>query len=135
VIPVEYRHELVDFEDPRVMPQAVISRFLNNVRRKADWHLNIVQNFHHSITSSQINTVVGYFASFRNFMFIDTNRSDDKVTSQLYFYCERAKEVIQEDAVVKVVYDTFSEGYRIESICIMSSKTWRVKRTIYRMPV
>ena len=113
------------------MPEGVIFSFLASVRRGENWHLNVTQHFHLSVTDQQIKRLYQYFKHYRSYFFIESRADGNRIEVQLYLYRQPFDDVRQDLAIVCIEKDNQYCNYVITAIRLMDAQQWVVKRTLF----
>ena len=124
---------LWELEEPRLYPEAIISRFFNNILDDVSWHQNIISHFHESVNDQQIRKIESFF-KHSYFAWHDTTfgtMSHFDVLKKVYF--RNAKKQLIKDVLFGIEPDKYSESeYRIVGVRVMDFPHWRVKKTVYK---
>jgi hypothetical protein len=119
-------------ENPRVYPDAIVSRFLYDIEDSINWHLHIIRHFNpEHADDRQMRRIKDYFQSFRLFSLSLSKPKDDghEMSIQL-FHCRRDRIVIDE-SIFSIHWDNFYNEFRISGLRIINPKNCRIKKTIF----
>lgn len=131
------RSEFRDFTDKTLYESATLTAFLENCRQGCDNIYDTIIKHFGDVNDKQIAAITKYFKTFSGYMnWFGGDEGDNLLhyNVNLMFFHRRGETSVQLFVVVCIHYDNFWNDWRITAFRVMNPKTWKVIKTVYKVP-